>query len=358
MYARADFDLVEVPSIEAPFAVEKADYAEEAQQRHVQWADRYDIFGSEGERRKFAAMDLGALAALLYPEASSARDTQLLADWCAWLLLRDDRWDALQEPGHWERLASLDRSYLSLLRSAGSGSSRSIVSAPREDGLYRALEDLLFRLNGRARVRGTAQPVDGRFVSVMKRFFLASVRELDHQQRSAYPDLADYVETRSATGGLDILTFVQAALDGRRLPASYLPTAYSPTAYLPGGASSDRLFDSLTRVSENICCWHNDLVSLQKEILSGEVHNLILALLHDEAADCWSLEEAVGLAVRMIHEELETFARLEHEAAEATGSRSDSMRWYARTLRHRIGGIIVWQEACAARYQQAFAPSK
>lgn len=325
-----------VPEIGVPFPVDRVMHAEEAQRRHMGWAVRHGVFRSDEERRRFAAMDLGALAGLLYPEASDPEDVQLVADWCAWLLLRDDRWDSTENPAEWEQLAARDRAYLRLMRRAPV---RDVgVAHPQGDGLYRSLADLCARLRGRAGRAGLPNPVDRRLVAVMKSFFFASVRETAYQRRGECPTVRDYVQMRSVTGGLDILTFVLAALDGIRLPREVL---------------EDPSVRSLTAASHNVCCWHNDLVSLNKELVSGEVHNLILVLLGDPEVGCRSLEEAVDEAARMIREEIGTFVGLEREVRAADGPWAGVAAWYATMLRNRIGGVIVWHEACTARYQEA-----
>ncbi len=78
MQVRESRDLVEVPKIGTPFPVGEGPYAKEAQRRHMQWANEYGVFRSEGEQRRFAAMDIGALGNLLYPKSSSPEDAQLV----------------------------------------------------------------------------------------------------------------------------------------------------------------------------------------------------------------------------------------------------------------------------------------
>ena len=225
MQVRESRDLVEVPKIGTPFPVGEGPYAKEAQKRHMQWADEYGVFRSERERRRFGAMDIGALANLLYPEASNPEDVQFVADWCAWLLLRDDRWDDTEDPKEWERLAGRDRAYLRLmrqgLREETAARSAGEVYA-EDDGLYKALADLCNRLRKRAIREGVPDPLDRRLVAVMKDFFFSSVRETAYQHRKDYPSVSEYVKMRSVTGGLDILTFVLAALDGVLLPKALL----------------------------------------------------------------------------------------------------------------------------------------
>ena len=213
---------IEVPGIGAPFPVDSGAHAVETQRRHMGWADRHGVFRSQEERRRFAAMDMGALAGLLYPKASDPEDAQLVADWCAWLLLRDDRWDSTEKSKEWERLAALDLAYLRLMRRMPGRSSAVTQSEGEGDGLYRSLADLCARLKERASQEGLPDPIDRRLIAVMKGFFFASVRETAYQRRGECPTLPDYVRMRSVTGGLDILTFVLAALDGLRLPRALL----------------------------------------------------------------------------------------------------------------------------------------
>ena len=345
MQVREYRDLLEVPKIGAPFPVEAGSHADEVQRKHMQWAEEHGVFRSEGERRRFGAMNIGALANLLYPEASGSEDTQLVADWCAWLLLRDDRWDATEDPKEWERLARLDRSYLRLMRQAPWRTPGWVLAgnASTDDNLHGALADLCMRLRKRALQEGVPDPVDRRLVAVMKGFFFSSVQETAYQHRGDYPTVSEYVKMRSVTGGLDILTFVFAALDGVRLPKGLLD---NPEVR------------RLTDTSHNVCCWHNDLVSLNKEIASGEVHNLILVLQNDSDYDYHSLREALEAAVGMIREELGTFVGLEREVRTIGGIWAQSASWYASMLHSRVGGVIEWQEACAARYQEALAASK
>lgn len=346
MQVRESHDLIEVPKIGAPFLVGEGPYAKEAQRRHMQWANEYGVFRSEGEQRRFRAMDIGALAALLYSEASSPEDVQLVADWCAWLLLRDDRWDGTEDPKAWERLAGRDRAYLRLMWQ-GLGEETAAHPAGEacveDDGLHEALADLCTRLRERAIREGVPDPVDRRLVGVMKDFFFSSVRETAYQHRGDCPTVSEYVKMRSVTGGLDILTFVLAALDGIRLPKSLL---------------ADPAIRRLTDASHNVCCWHNDLVSLNKELASGEVHNLILVLQNDPDYEYHSLSEALDAAVGMIHEELGRFVELEREARMIGEPWTRPATWYARMLRKRVAGVIEWHEACAARYQEALAASK
>ncbi|MGH3089080.1 MAG: terpene synthase family protein [Rubrobacteraceae bacterium] len=298
----------------------------------MRWADRHGVFRSEGQRRLFAAMNIGDLAGRMHPEGGF-EDLCLLTDWVAWLFLRDDRWKPTDSLEEWERLAERDRAYLRVMRQFPQR-----APGDEEDGLAGALSDLCSRLRARARKNGLANPIDGNFTSWMKSFFFSNVREAFYQRRGECPPLADYIEMRRTTGGLDILTKILGAMCGIRIPAEFL---------------SRPEVQRLTESSHDVCCWHNDLISFDKEFHDGEVNNLVLVLLQDFQSGCGSLTEAVDLAARMIRDELGTFVELGHGILETAGERhADVAEWYVRMLSHRISGILSWEEHCVARYRK------
>lgn len=332
---------VDVPKLSSSFPASISPHATEAQAGHLAWTSRYGLYVSEAQRRLFAAMDIGNLASRMCPGAD-IEGLRLVADWSAWLLLRDDRWDSDDglAPGEWERLAERDRAYLRVMR----GDPRAIPpGSPADgDGLALALSDLCDRLRERAANDGMPDPVDGDFLTLMREFFVGSVRQASFQRRGQTPPLAEYLELRIVTGGLDILTKVQAVLDGVTLP---------PRGRVGEKSGASRLWSRLTETSHNICCWHNDLVSLNKELAAGEVHNLIFALMEDPANDCDSLQDAVRLAVEMLYEEHDAFAALSEKSAVGEGRCAEDSSWYAKMLKDRVSGIIAWHEWCA-RYEQ------
>lgn len=61
--------------------------------------------------------------------------------------------------------------------------------------------------------------------------------------------------------------------------------------------------DELTTLHEtafNICAWHNDIYSLQRELAGGRVNNLVVVLRNER--DC-SMQEALTEACAMINDE-------------------------------------------------------
>lgn len=302
----------------------------EVRKLHARWCERHGIYPSAAVGELFTAMDIGDLACRMHPEGN-AGDLALLADWSAWLLLRDDRWDAGEDLVEWERLAERDRVYLRLMRSGRTGEEPgSRRDGTRQDGLYTGLEDLCARLRRRAADNGLPDPVSAGFLTTMGTFFRGSVRQAFLQRRREVPDLKEYLELRRVTGGLDILTHVRAATDGFSLAGDAL-----------SGADARRL----TLAADNICCWHNDLVSLNKELVGGEVNNLALVLVGDPASPCRTVEEGVEAVVGMIYSEQDEFARLGELLRRRGGPHARTTAWYVKMLEERISGVISWHEA-------------
>ncbi|WP_119065919.1 terpene synthase family protein [Rubrobacter indicoceani] len=325
-------EFVEVPGIVCGLEKRISPHAAEVQELHVRWCERHGVYDSEKIRRVFIAMDIGNLASRMYP-SGRLEDVQLIADWSAWLLLRDDRWDVTESLAEWERLANRDRAYIRLMRRGN----RASANGPEDSGdaLYRGLQDLCERTRRRALENSVGDPINGAFLKTMAEFFRGSVRQSFLQRRGETPSLLEYTELRRITGGLDILTHTLAATDG---------------ISLSGGALSGTLVERLRLAADNVCCWHNDLVSLNKELAGGEVNNLSIVLAEDPSVPCASVREGLDLAVKMVYDEQAEFERVKTLLLERGGPQAATVKWYIGMLEERISGIISWQERCA-RYQ-------
>lgn len=330
-------EFIEVPGIASGLEERISPHAGRVQEAHLEWCERYEVYDSGHIRKVFRAMNIGDLASRMHP-SGSLEDIQLLADWSAWLLLRDDRWDITESLTEWERLAERDRAYLRLMRSGRrSSGAEAVMPQDAGDGLYRGLSDLCDRLRRRAFENGVGDPVNGSFISMMAEFFRGSVRQAFLQRRGEIPSLSEYTELRRITGGLDILTHVLAATEGFSIS---------------GGALSGTLVERLRLAADNVCCWHNDLVSLNKELAGGEVNNLSIVLAEDPSVPCRTVREGLKLAVSMVYEEQEEFDRVKKILLGRGGVHEATITWYIGMLEERISGIISWQDVCA-RYHSA-----
>ena len=85
-------------------------------------------------------------------------------------------------------------------------------------------------------------------------------------------------------------------------------------------------------------CWSNDLVSLDKELQQGDVHNLVQVLQHEHGL---SLQRAVEQAKQQHDETLVAYLGAEQRVKEQFSDWRE-LETYLELLRARIRGIHDW----------------
>ena len=143
--------------------------------------------------------------------------------------------------------------------------------------------------------------------------------------------MARYLEMRPVTVGLRIDDLFSRA-DG---------------VVLPKGVRAQAQVLTLTRLADEVVCWGNDLVSLDKELRQGDVHNLVQVLRH---AHGYSLQAAVAQANRRHDETLARYLETEQGVRAQFGGEPGVAR-YLELLRARMRGIHDWALA-SGRYRQ------
>ena len=104
----------------------------------------------------------------------------------------------------------------------------------------------------------------------------------------------------------------------------------------------------LTLASHNAVCWANDVISLEKELARGDVHNLVLVLAHDEGLD---LREAVDRVAHTHDAEVEEFVRLSSRLPSFGVAVDEHLGRYVAALQARIKGNLDWSLE-SARYRR------
>ena len=94
----------------------------------------------------------------------------------------------------------------------------------------------------------------------------------------------------------------------------------------------------LTRLANELVCWSNDLVSLDKELQQGDVHNLVQVLQHEHGL---SLQGAVEQATQQHDETLVAYLGAEQRVKEQFSDWQE-LATYLELLRARIRGIHDW----------------
>jgi 5-epi-alpha-selinene synthase len=207
--------------------------------------------------------------------------------------------------------------------------------ATEEDSLAHALWDLRQRL----RVRAPTSTWMRRFIRSVRDHFDSTVWEAANRLEGLTPDIRVYVRMRPITGGLYVDTeFIEI----------------TEHTHLPLEVRQHRDVKSLMQASNNVVCWANDIISLEKEVQRGDVHNLVLVL--QQKLDL-SLQEAVDRAAEMYDAEIQKFVELEPQLPSFGKAVDANLRTFVSVLRTRMRGNLDWSLE-SGRYQSAIDSSQ
>ncbi len=276
-----------------------------------------DSFSKKRGAQRLVQLQYGNLMARAYPNAALPA-LQLISDWNTWLFLLDDQCDEAglgRAPDH---LAQVHAMVLDILH-GGSTQERS----PR----ILALCDLAARLQAYA---GAAW-LD-RFMHQITEYFKASVWEAKNRARHRIPDLKTYLAMRPYTGAV----------------YSYLALIeFANQLDLPATVHGHSTVQQLMQMTNNVICWSNDLMSFDKELRHGDVHNLVLVLRY---AQNHNLPKAMRLVASMHDAEVRRFQTLAASLPSFTAVVDADLQQYVRGLQFWMRANMDWS-AATARYR-------
>lgn len=299
------------PELYCPFPSALSPHAEAVHEATTEWARRIGLASKRSVLRRIEAGKLGFLAGRFHPEAPR-EELQLVSDLYLWMFLRDDRCDESELGEDPELLARTDSRFLEILGGA----------QPRagEDPLGCALHDLRRRVVSKAPSALWLR----RFVRAIRAHFDSTLWETANRAEGTTPDLATYVRMRPVTGGMHV-------------DASLIEMIHE-MVLAPDVLEHPAVRD-LTRASNNVVCWANDLFSLEKELKSGDVHNLVVVLSHAQGL---TLPEAVERATEMHDAEVRGFLEAESRLPSFGAAVDVNLARYLAGLRARMRGNLDW----------------
>ncbi|HEX6287672.1 MAG TPA: hypothetical protein VFZ66_00705 [Herpetosiphonaceae bacterium] len=299
---------IRMPNLENPFLPAINPHAAATEDETIQWASSFNLIRPADERR-FYTLQYGILMGRAYPHAAPEA-LRVISDWNTWLFLLDDQCDEAGIGKQPQELTRLHQRFLKILRGD--------PPASHDGAAGYALADLCQRLARLAHPAWTPS-----FIQSVEHYFAANVWEAKNRLHRRIPAREDYLRQRPFTGGLDMyFHFIALA---RAMPPSY---------------TQDHTLYHLARNTNHVICWSNDIFSLDKELRSGDVHNLALILHHELDV---SLQTAVDLVGEQHNAEVYAFRTTEDRVP-------PDARWFADGLRSWMRANMDWSIA-TARYQ-------
>jgi 5-epi-alpha-selinene synthase len=240
-------------------------HAAQAQQATIAWARRHRLLQRDAAYRRLNRLQYGMLMARAYPFAAQGA-LQIVTDWSTWLFLLDDQCDEAGIGQNPEQLHDLHARLLDILRG--------VPPRQHEEPLVHGLWDLRARLLAHA-----AEGWLGRFSSSVGQYFTANVWEATNRRLGMIPDAAIYRAMRPFTSAVYPCLLLIELAECLCLPAE----AYDHPDVL-----------RLAEMTNNVISWANDIVSLEKELQQGDVHNLALIIAHEQNLSLQAAVDRVG----------------------------------------------------------------
>ncbi|OXM53991.1 hypothetical protein CFP71_20370 [Amycolatopsis thailandensis] len=294
-------------------------YAEKLEQRILHWADEFQVLDGERARTKLERTRLGELIARSYPHITEDR-LDALAGWFLWAFVIDDCYDDVV--GDYD--ASAER-VLSVLRG------ERIPEMTRLDALLARVRELV--------VEGRSRHWQARFEQHMGQFLTGFKYEADSRASGRTPNLLGYTQLRRATGGITPSLDLLEVATGHEVPVLIHETEQ---------------FHILFNRAADVVVWVNDVVSLEKELLSGETSNGVLVLRQEMAL---SDQEAIDAVYDLVEGQIEQFDRARTVLfgllpgwGGLTVSELAAIELFVEGLQTWMRGNLEWSRNCA-RYR-------
>jgi hypothetical protein len=293
-------------SLYCPFDPKIHPDASSVHEGSIRWARSLGMLPTEQHVRTACKAKAGWLVARAFPTAE-LQGLQLAADWAVLCCSLDDR---IRRLGTASEVASYLQHLHDLLRAEIAGSF--------DDPFAAGMRDLRQRLLDLGPPNHFEQ-----FAERMAALFAGNVTEARNRERAQIPSFASYRRLREITTGLHVMFALAELLEGFSLPDRL---------------RAHPILRGLATRASNIVGWANDLYIHEKEILRGEIHNLVLVLMNEHRLP---IGEAVAKAVALHDGEVHSFLQ-EVEQLPPFGKAAAEVHRYVETLRCCIRGHLDW----------------
>lgn len=287
---------------------------EHAHRETSEWARRFELINSADSEWQLEHSQFSWLVGRFFPFAAR-RELQLISDFTSWLFWHDDLCDETS-------LGKDPRALGSRFDQLASTFARR--SSPHPGHAFDlALADL------RDRFESAAPSVAwlSRFASSMRDYFDACVWEASNRDSGAKPSTNVFICMRRKASGMCMYVDFLELIAQKELPLV---------------VRAHRDVQRLARITNNVASWHNDLFSIAKEQAQGDVHNLALALAHEQQLD---VAAAKRLTVALCNKEVATFEALRSALPAFEPEVDQDLRVFVAALGSMMRGNLDWSLA-------------
>ena len=305
--------LITLPEFYCPFPPEMHSQVEEVHQHTFAWATHHRLLQHEAAIRRFNASRFARLAARVHAR-TSFEELALTNDFFTWLFMLDDQFDDSSYGRQPARMKVVVDRLLTVL-----GIERGENIQPLDGPVAETLRELWER----AKPLTTPQ-WQQRFAGHLRDYLDAYIWETGLRARGETPDVALYIKKRQDAGAM-------------RLALDYIDLAEHVD--LPPEVYESTLVQALLLITNNVVCWQNDIVSVEKELAHGDYSNLVMVLA--KAHGC-SLQEGAERANAMTTSEIKLLESLAELAPGAFPAYKQDLEKYLTSMRAWVRGNLDW----------------
>jgi 5-epi-alpha-selinene synthase len=285
-------------------------HAEALRNYSLEWATRHQLIKGEAAVRRFIGSCYYMLPSRAYPNAGM-EDLKIVNDWLVLLFMWDDQFD--EAPTEFSPLE---------VESILEGYGNTLTSVPGfepQRPVLRALQDVCRRTYWRMPPWWR-----DRFAQHTLLWLETYIWSVNNSRLGLVPPLDLYVEKRRHTGAMnmvfDLIDFAEH-LDW------------------PERVRNSACIEELTNIANDAICWANDVVSLEKEIVRGEVNNLVIVIKH---AENLTLQQSVDRVGDMINARMHLFEEKLRDLPSYWPRLDDEIQKYAEGLRAWMRANLDW----------------
>jgi 5-epi-alpha-selinene synthase len=299
-------DIPKISSVYCPMDAKIAPQVDEVQTFTNQWACNFRFLPHEQALNRFSRIKVANLTNRGYIGADIDM-LKLVSCWLSYTFFLDDQAEKIEDPDQLQKFCSR---FVAFLRSPTS------YTTEGKGPLFEALGQLWNEsLNLSPSIEWST-----RFIRDLSEYFESNVWEAANKQSHRIPSLSEYLHHRQYTVAVYVYFDLYELAHQIRLPEN-VPE-----------------IEEITHMANNIISWFNDMISLEKELTSNDVHNLVLVIQNEEKC---SLQAAMDRAVEMHNIEMERFLELETRLRSDFSQNTDVLN-YLNGLRTCIRGNVDW----------------
>lgn len=266
-----------LPTVYCPFPTLLNPYVEVVHERSLMHVQAMRLIQQEAAVRRFTKMRVAWLAAGVHP-TTGLDELTWVNDWLVWLFMFDDQFDEGVIGTQPERIISVAAELLAIT------DDMPIISSPIAAALHSFWR----------RAPGATPAWRERFAGHLAEYFTAYHWEAQNRARGSIPAMEAYIVNRRSSGALETCFDMIELAEHVTLP--------------PEVRQSQELV-ILHTATNNVVCWVNDMLSFQKELARGDIHNLALIVRHEQRCT-W--QEALDIVNDMVTREVQLYLRTEH----------------------------------------------